>query len=93
MAEDVVSAAMIRGPKLPKNTYWDRRDDSIYLHASRQICAKFAKSPKSVLDVGSHGTPTLEWHRAPGTRLVSLDLKRPYRAEGIEAIRMCHSTW
>lgn len=69
-------------------SYWDARKDSIYLFAARQICMKYGEKPKSVLDVGSNGTPTLEWHRESSERLVSLDLRNPYRAEGVESIKM-----
>lgn len=66
--------------------YWDRRRDLLYLHASRQICERFAPEIATVLDVGSHGTPTLEWHRDRASRLVSVDLRRPYEAEGVESV-------
>jgi hypothetical protein len=81
-------------PKTPTSTapsskaasYWEKRKDSIYLHAARQICLKYAPSPAGVLDVGSNRTPTLEWHRETALRLVSLDLRRPYEAAGVESV-------
>lgn len=72
--------------KAEKSTYWKLRADSVYLHAARLTCRRFGKAPKSVLDVGSNGTPTLEWHRASADVLVSLDLRRPYRAGGVTSI-------
>lgn len=66
--------------------YWANRKGLIYLFAARQICARERRQPTSVIDVGSNGTPTLEWHRNPGARLVSLDLYRPYVAEGVESL-------
>lgn len=74
-----------RGKSKP-GTYWEKRKDSIYLFAARQICARQCEAPRSVIDVGSNGTPTLEWHRQTATRLVSLDLRRPYVAEGVESV-------
>src|SRR5690554_3418764 len=66
------------GNELEKLSYWEKRKDWVYLHVARIICARFAQGPGSVLDVGSNRTPTLEWHRPSATRLVSLDLRRPY---------------
>lgn len=69
-----------------KNNYWKNRKDSIYLYAARQICRKFIV-PASVLDVGSNGTPILEWQRDCAKRLVSVDQGKPYIAEGIESLK------
>jgi|GEM_PF-1243267 len=82
------SSGASNAPKqVPKNEgYWARRKDSVYLAAAKQICAAFCPEPASVIDVGSNKTPTLEWHRGPETRLVSVDLKRPYEATGVESI-------
>ncbi len=66
--------------------YWRRRKDAIYLFATRQICRRFCESPSSVIDVGSNRTPTLEWHRRTASHLVSLDLRRPYVASGVESL-------
>ncbi len=66
--------------------YWQRRKNAIYLFATRQICGRFCGSPSSVIDVGSNRTPTLEWHRRTASRLVSLDLRRPYAAPGVESL-------
>jgi Methyltransferase domain len=66
--------------------YWERRKNSLYLRAAEAVCRRFGGSPASVIDVGSNGTPTLEWHRSTASKLVSVDLKRPYRAEGVESI-------
>lgn len=65
-------------------SYWDERRDAIYLYAAKLICLKFASHPQSVIDVGSNGTPILEWFRG-SRKLVSLDLRKPYVAEGIES--------
>lgn len=72
---------------MEKLSYWEKRKDWVYLHVARIICARFAQGPGSVLDVGSNRTPTLEWHRSNAKRLVSLDLRRPYVADGVESIQ------
>ena len=76
-----------RKGKKKAGSYWQRRRRSIYLFAARQICANRCGKPKSVLDVGSNATPTLEWHRKTATRLVSVDLRRPYAADGVESLK------
>lgn len=73
-------------PKTTGNGYWQKRKDSIYLFAARQICERHCREPKSVIDIGSNNTPTLEWHRSSATKLVSLDLRRPYIATGVEPV-------
>jgi hypothetical protein len=70
-----------------KSTYWRERRNSIYLFAARQICRQQCGKTESVIDVGSNATPTLEWHRKTANRLVSLDLRRPYVADGVESIK------
>lgn len=67
--------------------YWEKRKDAIYLFVAREICKKYGGRPQTVLDVGSNGTPTLEWHRDYAKRLVSLDLRNPYQALGVESIQ------
>ena len=66
-----------------KKGYWAKRKDSVYLKAAKDLCAKYLVEGGSVLDVGSNRTPTLEWHRAKASRLVSVDLRNPYRAPGV----------
>jgi 2-polyprenyl-3-methyl-5-hydroxy-6-metoxy-1,4-benzoquinol methylase len=67
--------------------YWEQRKDAIYIYITKQICRKSCFNPISVIDIGSNSTPTLEWHRKNGVRLVSLDLENPYISEGVESIR------
>ena len=87
MAAELDAAARRRRRRRRQGAYWQNRKDSIYIHAARQICATRCGQPRSVIDVGSNGTPTLEWHRATATRLVSVDLRRPYVAEGVESLK------
>lgn len=70
----------------PVADYWAGRKDSIYLFAARNICDKFSKQPRSVIDIGSNNTPILEWFRGSTAELVSLDIRNPYRANGITSI-------
>lgn len=86
MAAEPNAPASGRRGKRRRRTYWQKRKDLIYLFAARQICTYKCGKPDSVIDVGSNATPTLEWHRATATRLVSVDLHRPYIAEGVESI-------
>ena len=67
--------------------YWRKRKDSVYLFAARQVCLKFCPAPKSVIDIGSRKTPTLEWHRDSAERLVSVDLRQPYAARGVVSVK------
>lgn len=82
-----VSTAELSPSTLPRDPYWERRKDSIYLFAARSICRRYCSNPTSVIDVGSNKTPTLEWHRDSARRLVSIDLGRPYAADGVESIK------
>jgi len=74
-------------PPASEAAYHERRKHLIYLHAARSMCFRVAPAPASVIDVGSHHSPTLEWYRGIAPRLVSLDHKRPYEADGVESIR------
>jgi hypothetical protein len=76
----------VASPRSKHGEYWDKRKDAIYLFAAREICKKFCPSPRTVIDIGSNGTPTLEWHRERAGRLISLDLRNPYVAPGVESI-------
>jgi hypothetical protein len=69
-----------------ESSYWKERKDSVYLFCARAICGKYGANVHSVIDVGSNRTPTLEWHRDQSPRLVSLDLRNPYVAPGVESI-------
>lgn len=68
--------------------YWMDRKDSVYLHVAQQICLKFGSHADSVIDIGSNATPTLEWHRAYASRLVSVDLRKPYAGAGVESLKL-----
>jgi SAM-dependent methyltransferase len=70
------------------NQYWEDRKDAIYFYVAREICRKYAPRADSCLDVGSNNTPALEWYRFTSSRLVSVDLRSPYVAEGVESIKI-----
>jgi hypothetical protein len=86
MVVEPAGPARKRRGKSKRGAYWQKRKDSIYLFAAKQICLRQCGEPTSVIDVGSNATPTLEWHRSTATHLVSLDLRRPYAAEGVESL-------
>lgn len=69
------------------DAYWESRKDAMYLFAAKVICNKYAGSARTIIDVGSNKTPTIEWHRNGATKLVSLDLHHPYEATGVESLK------
>jgi hypothetical protein len=72
--------------------YWERRRDLLYYQVARILATGLATDADSVLDVGSHGAPYLEWFEDVPHR-TSLDLVEPYRAPGIESITSDFLTW
>jgi hypothetical protein len=68
------------------DSYWAGRRDAVYLQTVRDICDTIAGHAQTVLDVGSNGTPILEWRRPAARRLVSVDLREPYVAQGVESV-------
>ena len=72
--------------------YWERRKDFLYYQVVRILAEELAQGAGSVLDVGSRGTPYLEWFEDVPVR-TSLDLVVPYTAEGITSITGDFLTW
>lgn len=68
-----------------ESSYWSNRKDHIYLSAAKSMCLKFSNL-KRVIDVGSRGTPILEWFGTVNHR-VSIDLFSPYVADGVQSIK------
>ncbi len=67
------------------DAYWSRRADSLYLQYVFFIARVVGCDAQSVIDVGSNGCPYLEWlDWIP--RKVSVDLRRPYAAPGVESV-------
>lgn len=75
-----------------RSQYWHDRERLLYVQVAKEICRRIASNADSVLDVGSNGTPMLEWFPDVPTR-VSVDLNRPYAAEGIESIKSDFLGW
>ena len=67
--------------------YWKKRKGSIYLYAAKKICERYGKEAYTYVDVGSNGTPIIEWHRKRARKMVSVDLRKPYIADGVESIK------
>lgn len=72
--------------------YWNRRKDLLYYQVVRILAAGLSEGAESVLDVGSHGSPYLDWFEDVPVR-TSLDLVEPYRAEGINSIVSDYLVW
>lgn len=79
--------ANLNSSSLLTEGYWEKREDDIYLFATRQICKRFCEKPERVLDVGSNNTPILEWFRSSANTLVSLDISTPYQQSGITSLK------
>ncbi|MFN8518245.1 MAG: hypothetical protein U0667_02390 [Chloroflexota bacterium] len=72
--------------------YWERRKDLLYYQVVRILADGLSEGAQSVLDVGSHGSPYLEWFEDLPIR-TSLDLAEAYRAEGVTSIVSDFLTW
>lgn len=86
-AQTAVPQRPLRGP-----CYWNRRKDLLYYQVVRILATGLAQGAGSVLDVGSHGSPYLEWFEGVPVR-TSLDLVEPYRAEGVTSIVSDYLAW
>jgi hypothetical protein len=74
------------------NTYWNNRASSIYLYTVRQIVLGLSENATSLIDVGSAGCPYLDWYKNIPKR-TSLDLRKPYVADGVKSITENFLTW
>ncbi len=72
--------------------YWIRRSRMMYIQVTREISRRIASHAGSVVDVGSHDTPILDWFPDAPVR-VSVDLRRPYRGDGIESVTADFMSW
>lgn len=73
-------------------TYWDKRRGDVLYAVVDRLVKKTVGNAKSVLDVGSGGCPHLEVFEA-AERRVSVDLRSPYEAAGVEAVTMDFLDW
>jgi hypothetical protein len=80
------------GSESDRPRYWAGRQDMLYYQVVRIVAAGLAADAGSVLDVGSRGTPYLEWFPGVPVR-TSLDLVAPYRAAGIQSLATDFLTW
>jgi len=71
---------------LERNPYWDARHNLLYYQVVRQLIDGLAENAESMLDVGSHGCPYLDWYRQIPVR-VSIDLEQPFSGAGITSVR------
>ncbi len=73
-------------------TYWDDRADLLYLKVVRTIAAHIAGNAMSVVDIGSNGTPILEW--LPNVPVKhSVDLLEPYAGPGVVSTTSDFLVW
>lgn len=66
--------------------YWERRRDFAYLREVAALTGEIAPNPRRVIDVGSNDCPYLDWFET-AERKVSIDLRNPYRALGVESVK------
>jgi hypothetical protein len=76
----------------PENRYWENRSEFVYLFVAKTISQLIASNANVVADVGSNGTPILEWFPNVPFRY-SVDLRKPYRAENIRSIKKDFLNW
>ncbi len=68
-----------------KRPYWERRKNAVYLQHVFALVHCMGHNARSIVDVGSHGCPYLEWFDwIP--RKVSIDIHKPYRSPTVEGI-------
>jgi hypothetical protein len=85
----------LEGDEAPAATprdYWARRQDLLYYQVVRIVAQGLARDATSVIDIGSWNTPTLDWFPDVPAR-TSLDLRTPYRAEGVTSVAADFLTW
>ncbi len=75
-----------------KSKYWANRQGYIYLTVARTISERIASNAKVIADIGSNGTPILEWFPHVPVRF-SVDLNRPYKAKGIKSVKGDFLEW
>ena len=65
--------------------YWDRRSDMLYYQYFRYMVRCVGVEARSLVDVGSHQSPYLEWFDWIPEK-VSVDLKKPYRSATVRGV-------
>jgi hypothetical protein len=74
------------------NEYWAGRSNLIYYSVVRALVDGMSEGAASILDVGSAGCPYLDWFKHIPNR-TSLDLNRPYAADGVTSVKSDFLTW
>ncbi len=72
--------------------YWEDRSSSLYLQAVKDIVSYVGRDADSIIDVGSNACPYLDWFDWIPNR-TSLDLHRPYAAEGVMSVKANFLDW
>lgn len=72
--------------------YWESRSDYVYVHVSRVIAQRIAANADVVADIGSNGTPILEWFPGVPVRY-SVDLEAPFQRPGIRSVKGDFLEW
>jgi hypothetical protein len=81
-----------RAPSGAPDDYWGSRQHMLYYQVVRILAQGLAKDARSVIDVGSWNTPTLDWFPDAPHR-TSLDLRNSYVGEGVRSITADFLTW
>jgi hypothetical protein len=71
---------------IPRQNYWQRRRNHVYLRQVRRLVGSVGADAASILDVGSNGCGYLDWFAWIPHR-VSIDIDNPYAGPGVEAVR------
>ena len=67
--------------------YWSERQHSVYMQHIMALASFIGRDAKSIIDVGSNGCPYLSWFPWIDSR-TSIDLNKPFAADGITSIKM-----
>jgi hypothetical protein len=78
--------------KNPTEQYWKSRSDYVYLHVARVIAQRIAANAEVVADIGSNGTPILEWFPGVPVRY-SVDPITPFKGSGIRSVTCDFLKW
>ena len=72
--------------------YWNTRAAFVYLHVCKRIIDVIARSASVVADIGSNGTPLLDFFPGNPTKY-SVDPMTPYGGKGVTAVREDFLQW
>lgn len=72
--------------------YWNTRADFVYLHVCKRLIEVIARSASVVADIGSNGTPLLDFFPGNPTKY-SVDPMTPYGGQGVTPVREDFLRW